>query len=36
VEDLPNLVRRTEDWQRDVLENGDLVTNLLAFAGSLR
>jgi uncharacterized repeat protein (TIGR03837 family) len=36
LEDLPNLVRRTEDWQRAVLENGDLVSNLLAFAGSVR
>jgi uncharacterized repeat protein (TIGR03837 family) len=36
MEDLPNLVRRTEDWQNALSENGDLVTNLLGFAGSAR
>jgi hypothetical protein len=35
-EDLPNIARRTEDWERQVLENGDLASNLLGFAGSLR
>lgn len=35
-DDLPNIAHRTEDWQRQVLENGDLVSNLLAFARSLR
>jgi uncharacterized repeat protein (TIGR03837 family) len=35
-EDMPNIARRTEDWERHVLENGDLASNLLAFAGSVR
>jgi uncharacterized repeat protein (TIGR03837 family) len=35
-DDMPGIARRTEDWQRQVLENGGLVSNLLAFAGSLR
>jgi hypothetical protein len=35
-DDMPNIARRTEDWERQVLENGDLASNLLAFAASLR
>jgi uncharacterized repeat protein (TIGR03837 family) len=35
-EDMPNIARRTDDWERHVLENGDLASNLLAFAGSVR
>ena len=32
--DMPNIERRTADWQRQMLENGDLACNLLKFAGS--
>jgi uncharacterized repeat protein (TIGR03837 family) len=35
-DDLPGIALRTEEWQREVLENGDLVSNLLAFARSPR
>lgn len=34
--DLPQIACRTGDWQRQVLANGDLASNLLKFAGSLR
>lgn len=34
--DLPAIARRTEDWQARMLANGDLVSNLLNFARSLR
>ena len=33
--DMPRIARRSEDWVGLVLENGDLATNLLNFAGSL-
>jgi uncharacterized repeat protein (TIGR03837 family) len=35
-DELPNIARRTEDWQRQMLENGDLAGNLLVFANSVR
>lgn len=35
-EDLPNIARHAEDWERQVLEKGDLVSNLLAFAAAPR
>ena len=35
LDDFPRLVSRAEEWERTVLENGDLVSNLLAFAASL-
>lgn len=34
--DLPRLARRSEEWQAQMLANGDLVSNLLNFARSLR
>jgi uncharacterized repeat protein (TIGR03837 family) len=34
--DLPALVCRTEEWQAQMLANGDLVSNLLNFAQSLK
>lgn len=34
--DLPKTICRSEDWQRQMLANGDLTSNLLEFAGSLR
>ena len=34
--DLPKVTRRAADWQRQMLANGDLATNLLKFAASLR
>lgn len=34
--DLPSLARRTLDWQAQMLANGDLVSNLLHFARSLK
>jgi uncharacterized repeat protein (TIGR03837 family) len=34
--DLPQISLRSEDWQRKMLENGDLCGNLLRFAASLR
>jgi uncharacterized repeat protein (TIGR03837 family) len=34
--DLPALVCRTEEWQAQMLANGDLVSNLLNFARSLK
>jgi uncharacterized repeat protein (TIGR03837 family) len=34
--DMPGIVVRAADWQRQMLANGDLATNLLKFAGSLR
>ncbi|GAB3421842.1 elongation factor P maturation arginine rhamnosyltransferase EarP [Massilia agilis] len=33
-EDLPAIARRNAAWQHEVLENGDLVTQLLSFARS--
>jgi uncharacterized repeat protein (TIGR03837 family) len=35
-DDVPNLARRAEDWERQVLAHGDLASNLLAFAASAR
>jgi uncharacterized repeat protein (TIGR03837 family) len=34
--DLPTIARRNAEWQASMLANGDLVSNLLAFARSLR
>jgi uncharacterized repeat protein (TIGR03837 family) len=34
--DMPAMAARSTDWQREMLKNGDLSTNLLHFAGSLR
>jgi uncharacterized repeat protein (TIGR03837 family) len=34
--DLPTIARRAEEWQAQMLANGDLVSNLLHFARSLR
>ena len=34
--DLAHLARRADDWQADMLANGDLAGNLLKFAASLR
>ena len=34
--DLPTITRATSDWQAQMLANGDLVSNLLNFAQSLR
>jgi uncharacterized repeat protein (TIGR03837 family) len=34
--DMPGIVGRAADWQRQMLANGDLATNLLKFAASLR
>ncbi|QDZ28412.1 elongation factor P maturation arginine rhamnosyltransferase EarP [Noviherbaspirillum sp. UKPF54] len=34
--DIPMITRRTEEWRRQVLANGDLAANLLKFAASLR
>ncbi|GAB3466802.1 elongation factor P maturation arginine rhamnosyltransferase EarP [Massilia terrae] len=36
LDDFPGLVSRAKTWEREMLENGDLVSNLLSFAGSLR
>jgi hypothetical protein len=33
---MPGIVGRAADWQRQMLANGDLATNLLKFAASLR
>ena len=33
--DMPEIMRRAADWQRQMLANGDLANNLLKFAGSL-
>lgn len=35
LDDFPSLTLRAESWEREVLENGDLVSNLLGFAASL-
>jgi uncharacterized repeat protein (TIGR03837 family) len=35
MDELPQLTARAEQWERQVLENGDLVSNLLGFARSL-
>lgn len=35
-EDMPKIACRAADWRQQVLANGDLAANLLAFAGSLR
>ncbi len=32
MEDLPGMVARSSDWQRQILANGDLASNLLKFA----
>ncbi len=34
--DMPKIANRAVDWQRQVLANGDLASNLLKFADSLR
>jgi hypothetical protein len=34
--DLPKIIRRSAEWKADVLANGDLTSNLLKFAASLR
>jgi hypothetical protein len=34
--DLPAITRRAAEWQAQMLANGDLVSNLLNFARSLR
>ena len=34
--DMPEITSRAADWQRQVLANGDLASNLLKFADSLR
>jgi uncharacterized repeat protein (TIGR03837 family) len=34
--DMPKIACRSGDWQRQMLANGDLASNLLKFAGSLR
>lgn len=34
--DMPKMARKSPDWQRQMQENGDLVSNLLKFARSLR
>lgn len=35
-QDLPDIMHRGAAWRQQVLANGDLAANLLAFAGSLR
>lgn len=35
-EDMPNIASRTADWQAEMLEHGDLVSNLLNFVKTLR
>lgn len=35
-DDMPNIAHRAAHWERQVLENGDLVSRLLAFAASTR
>ena len=34
--DMPKIACRSADWQRQLLANGDLASNLLKFAGSLQ
>jgi uncharacterized repeat protein (TIGR03837 family) len=34
--EMPRIVERAVDWQRQMLENGDLTSNLLKFAASIR
>jgi uncharacterized repeat protein (TIGR03837 family) len=34
--DMPDIACRSADWQRQMLENGDLARNLLTFASSLQ
>lgn len=34
--DMPKIVHRTVDWQRQMLANGDLASNFLEFAGTLQ
>jgi uncharacterized repeat protein (TIGR03837 family) len=36
LQDLPNIAHRTADWHQQILSNGDLASNLLNFAASLR
>ena len=33
--DMPNIACRSADWQRQMMENGDMVSNLLKFAASV-
>jgi uncharacterized repeat protein (TIGR03837 family) len=35
-EDMPEITRRSAEWQRQMLANGDLASNLLKFAEALR
>jgi uncharacterized repeat protein (TIGR03837 family) len=35
MDELPRLTARAVEWERQVLENGDLVSNMLAFTRSL-
>jgi hypothetical protein len=34
--ELPTITRRAHEWEAQMLVNGDLVSNLLDFARSLR
>ena len=34
--DMPTIARRSADWQKQMLDNGDLASNLLRFTCSLR
>ncbi|WP_019141483.1 elongation factor P maturation arginine rhamnosyltransferase EarP [Noviherbaspirillum massiliense] len=34
--DMPAIARRAAEWQQQILANGDLASNLLKFAGSIR
>jgi uncharacterized repeat protein (TIGR03837 family) len=34
--EMPRMTERAVDWQRQMLENGDLTSNLLKFAASIR
>lgn len=34
--EMPKITQRAEDWRKSMLENGDLASNLLKFASSVR
>lgn len=34
--DMPDIARRSDEWRRQMQANGDLASNMLKFAGSLR
>lgn len=36
LDDLPNIAKRTTDWQQEIAANGDFASNLLNFAAALR